>query len=79
MQVLGLICVGRREAVTYSLTEEEGEKKSEQCVEKTTVWTAQDQLFLLIRITKIAHAKMFFFFFPLSKAMNALGTIRNEL
>lgn len=36
MQVLRLICVGRGEAVACSLTEE-GEKKSEQCVEKTTV------------------------------------------
>lgn len=72
----GLICVGRGEVVACSLTEEE-EKNLNNVLKKTTVWAAQDQLFLLIRITKIAHAKMFFFFF--SKAMNALGTIRNEL
>lgn len=59
----GLICVGRGEVVACSLTEEEKKKNLNNVLKKTTVWAAQDQLFLLIRITKIAHAKMFFFFF----------------
>lgn len=57
----GLICVGRGEVVACSLTEE-GKKNLNNVLKKTTVWATQDQLFLLIRITKIAHAKMFFFF-----------------